>query len=92
MVKRFQLKPTKFKLQPQKVYSNYKFIHPEQKKDEVCIGNTNDDLYKRIGWKTKRKGKISYWIDNTKIDDTPNIFPVFVKKEEFDDFFNGKYE
>ena len=64
--------------------------HPEQKDDEIFIGNDIDSSFKAsTGWKTKRRGKQAYQqlpflTDGTLIPvNNKAMFPTFIKKEEF---------
>jgi len=55
--------------------------HPERRSDEVFLMNTDTAGFDEITWRTKRKGKESYWGDGTKYP-FDHVFPVFVKKAE----------
>lgn len=60
--------------------------HPECKEDELFVTNADDESYKYIGWKTKRKGIISYMISGEPCgEEWPGSFPVFVKKAEIEE-------
>lgn len=56
--------------------------HPEMGEDEFFLTNSDGTLYHHYGWKTKRKGNVAYDRDG-KV--RPGMFPVFVKKKEFDE-------
>lgn len=58
--------------------------HPECGKDEFFLTNTFGSNFEKIGWKTKRKGKIAYDHDGIQINDD-NFFPVFVKVSEVEE-------
>lgn len=62
--------------------------HPELRRGEVFLTNASDDDqyiddkrsgWECIGWKTKRRGRIAYDINNKPI---PDMFPVFVRRSE----------
>ena len=55
-------------------------MHPEQSDNEVLITNCDlSDFIFRIGWGTKRLGKIAYDVNGNPIK---GLFPAFVSKEE----------
>lgn len=37
--------------------------HPEQRPDEIYLGNTDADNFRKSGWKTKRLGKTPHYPD-----------------------------
>jgi hypothetical protein len=61
-----------------------KWIHPEQKMDEICIGNFNEKTYNMTTWKTKRKGQVSYDFFNHEVIDC--LFPVFISEDEYKNY------
>ena len=56
--------------------------HPEAKEDEILFTYANLDAFDRISKKTKRAGKIAYDKHGKYLGEYPDLFPVFVKKEE----------
>ena len=61
--------------------------HPERLAEEVLLFNYSSDaggqeLFGRIGWKSKRKGNIAYGQDGNIV---PNFFPVFVQRSEMEE-------
>ncbi len=68
--------------------------HPERRPDEVFVTNADDDTiftldddglssYQHVGWKTKRRGDVSYDIHGKPLGERwPHSFPVFVKQSE----------
>lgn len=64
-------------------------IHPEQKEDEIWMGNTIKKIYDGIKWKTKRKGnKI---LIGSNLQQHSELFPFFIKIQEYIDFYEGKF-
>ena len=62
--------------------------HPEKKDDEIYLCNADKAFYSRIDYKSKRTGKIAYDMNNKVIESsgsTHDLFPVFIKKEEFEE-------
>lgn len=62
--------------------------HPETREGEIyltncCLDvfNNPDDEYYKIGWKTKRKGKVAYDIYGNIIE---NAYSVFIQIEEYE--------
>ena len=62
--------------------------HPELQAGEMYLTNCydrtpfdQDDSYHEIGWKTKRRGKISYDNNGNIIAD---LYPVFIQIEEYE--------
>lgn len=64
--------------------------HPETREGEMYLTNcysgifydpNRDDEYYSIGWKTKRKGKVSYDNNGNIIVD---LYPVFIQIEEYE--------
>lgn len=66
-------------------------IHPEQKPEEVFIGNSNNEIFKGMRWKSKRKGNIAYELLTNKILKKKDLFPVFVNKEEMENHRQSKF-
>ena len=61
--------------------------HPEQREDEVYLGNTTMEGFRACCHKTKRIGRGAYDADGKFVVQTnwvTCIFPFFVKKEEYD--------
>lgn len=59
--------------------------HPEQKEDEIFLGNETYDFFKNgIGWKTKQFGLIAY-DKNGNIISEKGIFPIFIKRAEVEE-------
>jgi hypothetical protein len=59
--------------------------HPEQKENEVFLGNFTKGGYYSIGWKTKRVGEIAYYADISKViphNYNPKYYPIFVQSAE----------
>ncbi len=54
-------------------------VHPEAADTEVCVGNMWACDFPKVGWKSKRLGKVSYDCDGTRI---PTFRPVFVTRSE----------
>ena len=56
--------------------------HPELREGEIYFGNDEPEGFERIGWKTKRLGKVAYDSNNQPYDEANNLFPIFVQKSE----------
>jgi hypothetical protein len=56
--------------------------HPEATADEVFIGNIWRSDFSKIGWKTKRLGRIAYASDGREIPKHQAFSPVFASREE----------
>lgn len=56
--------------------------HPEQRDDEVFLGNCTEDGFNTIGWKTKRLGETAYDVDGNKISSVTWLRPAFRKRDE----------
>ncbi|USN95096.1 MAG: hypothetical protein H6791_01570 [Candidatus Nomurabacteria bacterium] len=78
---------------------NFNKNHPERLDDEVFITNATDKFdfeehrssYDAVGWKTKRRGDVSYDIDGKPLGQRwPGSFPVFAKIAEIEKSENGK--
>ena len=63
--------------------------HPEQKVGERLLGNLTKEQYAKVGWKTKRMGKIAYYkyLKSKPIGQSGNnkIYPVFVQIKEMEE-------
>jgi hypothetical protein len=55
--------------------------HPELMPGEVFLTNDNCENFDEIGYQTKRAGNVAYDIHGNVIE---GLFPVFVKKSEYD--------
>jgi len=54
--------------------------HPEELEGEVFLTNADgNDMYNKIGWTTKRKGKMAYNIYGQLLS---GCFPIFVQRSE----------
>jgi len=73
-----------------KIQLNKKWRHPEAEKDEIYLGNSSNKVYKTIKWRTKRKGNVPYNILNNQPLKTDILFPVFIKKDEWEEYTYGK--
>ena len=60
---------------------NGRFVHPEATADEIMIGNIYPCDFGRIGWKTKRLGKVPLDHSGKKLKGG-NMRPVFVARAE----------
>ena len=73
------------------IKKDFKKDHPERQDDEVFLGNFDNDGIVVIGWKTTRKGSISYYTNGKPIGKGwPDSFPVFVKISEIEASKHGK--
>ena len=55
--------------------------HPEIEEGEIFLGNSTEEDYQKIGWKTKRKANIAFDRSGNTII---GLFPVFIQKREYD--------
>lgn len=63
--------------------SDFKKDHPDRMGDEVYLGNFDESEYADIGWRTKRKGLVSYDTQGVRLGTHWNKrFPVFAKQDE----------
>jgi len=71
---------------------DYWRYHPQRKKGEIFLTNTDSHLYDLIEWKTKRADTDAYerFGDGERFGEYPETFPVFVKIEELKDNSLGK--
>lgn len=92
MIKKLIIEKKKLIKKPilKKSLINYE-SHPEQKDDELFIGNASERSFKNILWKTKRKGKIPYSVVTGKPLVDSNLFPIFITKQEKQDYIEGKF-
>lgn len=58
-------------------------VHPEAMESEVHIGNVYGVDFRRIGWKSKRLGKMAMGSDGEKLKGG-NMKPVFVGRAEIE--------
>lgn len=58
-----------------------KTAHPELAPGEVLIGNMFSCDFSRVGWATKRMGRVAYETGGKRI---PNFRPVFVQSTEIE--------
>lgn len=59
--------------------------HPEIRSGEVFLTNADEDLFRQLGWMSKRRGHIAFDVKGNPISDSwPDSFPVFVKKKELE--------
>lgn len=60
--------------------------HPETKLDEKFLTNANEKSFNSLGWRTKRRGQIAYFINGKPLSeilsDGTQYFPVFVQIQE----------
>lgn len=58
--------------------------HPEIRSDEVWITNADFRSFSKVGWSTKRKGKVALDSRGRPVSESgwENAFPVFAKKSE----------
>jgi len=80
---------------PKRIKVNFhkKFTHPETREGEVLICYTDESGYKKLAWKTKRKGvKVIDYYNILELSDDHKLFPVFIQKEELDEYKTGKFE
>lgn len=57
--------------------------HPERRDDEVFITNADNWTWPKIGWQSKRQGKVAYSRDGKPLGALwRGAFPVFAKKDE----------
>ncbi len=64
--------------------------HPEIREGEIFLTNSTVKEYEKVGWKTKRMGYIALDVNGNIIDSTSGLFPVFLQKKEYDDYYKGK--
>ena len=57
--------------------------HPELRGGEMFLSNADDEHYPRIKWKTKRRGEVAYDRNGYIVEETPNLRPVFVQRDEY---------
>jgi len=70
--------------------SNFWSNHPELQSGEIFLTNIDSEHLHLIQWKTKREGKIAYDCDGQKFGEHPDIFPIFVKREELEKTAQGR--
>ena len=58
-----------------------RFVHPEATADEILIGNIYACDFARVGWKTKRLGKVALDHSGKKLKGG-NMRPVFAARSE----------
>jgi hypothetical protein len=61
-----------------KDYENY---HPEIREGEVFLGNMSEDTFRTVGWRTKRRGNVAYYINGEIIRNSSSL-PVFCQQKE----------
>lgn len=69
---------------------NFNDKHPELEDGEMFLTNECTGTYPKIGWKSKRKGITAYTINGKVIGIINGMFPIFIQKKEFDDYFKSK--
>lgn len=86
--------PPRFNLKSNKPKKDLK--HPEQKNDERFIGNDNDYSYKKLGYKTKRKGQQAYellpFLKEGKLIKIKGLFPTFIQNSEYYKLQSSRFE
>lgn len=60
------------------------FAHPEEAAHERFFTNTNDLGFRRLPWKSKRRGERTFDGKGREFA-TDNWFPVFISKEELEE-------
>ena len=60
--------------------------HPEQKPDEVFMGNCTTKEFSAMDWNTKRMGFFAYNVDESKLDNGGVYNPTFVKRQEVEEW------
>jgi hypothetical protein len=58
--------------------------HPEARDGEVLTGNMWRSDFAKVGWKTKRRGKIAYLTDGRPIPKSQVFVPCFVQRSEIE--------
>jgi len=56
--------------------------HPEQRDDEIYMGNTTPKDFPKSSWITKRMGSISFDINNNPLAPINQLFPWFIAAGE----------
>lgn len=68
------------------MFKDYRKNHPEMQEGEVLITNSDDEGYGCVGWKSKRKGKVTYDTSNKPLGHRwPDSFPVFAQRDELEE-------
>ena len=66
--------------------ATFNTTHPEIRDGEMFITNCgfgmSSDSYRKIGWRTKRKGEVAYTIRGKPIE---NTYPVFIQIKEYEE-------
>ena len=64
------------------IHTKKEFKHPEIKEGEIFCCNIDEESFKALNWKSKRRGEVLYDTEGNKLEKDETIFPVFVKDEE----------
>lgn len=59
------------------------FRHPECQENELWLGCTTKEGFKRINYASKRLGTVAYSNNGTIIPPEHELFPLFVSRREF---------
>lgn len=59
-------------------------VHPEALEGEVLIGNMWGSDFPKVGWKTKRAGRIAYLTNGKPIPKRQAFVPCFVQRAEIE--------
>lgn len=59
-------------------------VHPEALEGEVWIGNMWGSDFPKVGWKTKREGKVAYLTNGRPIPKSQGFVPCFVRRSEIE--------
>lgn len=64
--------------------------HPELEDGEMFLTNERMETCDWIHFKSKRMGITAYTTNGKVVEKTNKMFPVFIQKKEFEDFFKEK--
>lgn len=69
---------------------NFNDKHPELEDGEMFLTNERKEDLHHIGWKSKRIGTTAYTVNGKVIGTVNKLFPIFIQKKEFDDYFKSE--
>lgn len=65
------------------IKTDIKQRHPEEQIGEILLCNLKSlSSFNILGWNTKRIGKVAYQKDNITPMENPDMFPVFINRQE----------
>ena len=58
------------------------FKHPEQRDDEIYLGNVTEAEYELLSWVNKRLGRFAYNYEGRIVTSRDKYFPMFLARSE----------